>query len=196
MGHKDLNLHLEFFSPRRHLHRPAGRPLPGFWLADGAAGRARAGRAVRVQPQRPEAAERRRRKRRFGPGEALLRGLGVLQPDPAPEEGGPRGGGEDPGPAGHDRIQGDPLHLQRHLPLPATGQEIAGAPPGGDKDWFVPRLLDSKKEKGGNSSFRSFAVTQLPLRHREHAKIFSYSRYYNVSIYTSTQGTDIVSNIF
>lgn len=168
-------LHLDFFSPLRHLHRPAGRPLPGFWVADGAAGRAPAGRPVRVQPQRPEAARRRRRKRRFDPGEALLLGLGVLQPDPAPEEGGPRRGGEDRGPAGHDRIQGDPLHLQRHLPLRPTGQEIAGAPPSGDnKDWLVPRLLDSK-EKEGNSSFHSFAVTQLPLRHRERAKIFSYA---------------------
>lgn len=156
-------------STLRHLHCPSGWTLPGFWAADSAAGRARAGRPVRVQPQRPETADSRRAKRRFRPWELPMRGLSVPQPDPATEERRPRGAGEDRGPAGHFRIQGDPLHLQRHLPVRATGQEIAGAQPSGaDKDWFVPRLLDSRKRR--KSSFRPVsrdAAATSPRRARE-----------------------------
>lgn len=171
----------------RHLHRPAGRPVPGLWVADGAAGQARARRPLRIQPQHPEAAERRGRKRRSGRGEALLRGLSVLQPDPAPEEGGPCRGGEDRGPAGHHRLQGDPLHLQRHLPLHATGQEIAGAPPGGDKDWFVPRLLDSK---GGGE-------LEVSLVRRERPQISSYAIVIITYPFTRQRKEQaVVSNIF
>lgn len=185
--------HPDSFSCLRRLHRPSGRPLPGFWAADGTEGRARAGRPVRVQPQHPEAGELPQAKRRLVPRGVRLRGLGVLRPDPASEERRPRGAGEDRGPAGHDRIQGDPLHLQRHLPVRSTGQEITGAQPGSDnKDWFVPRLLGSRKRT--NSSFRSLAVTQLLLRHSE---LQLHSRSYNViHLHIDTTGTEFVLNIF
>lgn len=146
MGHREPNHHSKSFSSLRHLHCPSGRPLPGFWATDGTAGRTHAGHPICVQPQHPEASELRQAKRRLGPRGVLLRRLSLLQPDPASEERRPRGAGEDRGPAGHHRIQGDPLHLQCHLPVCSTGQEITGAQPGSDnKDWIVPRLLHSRK---------------------------------------------------
>lgn len=165
MGHREPNPHPDSFYSLRDLHCPSGRPLPGFWTADGAAGRAHAGRPIRVQPQHPEAAELRQPKCRLGPRGVHLRGLGLLQPDPASEERRPRGAGEDRGPAGHHRIQGDPFHLQCHLPVRSTGQEITGAQPGSDnKDWIVPRLLHSrKKDKLKFLLVRRNAAAALPL---------------------------------
>lgn len=189
VGHTEPNPHLDSFSSLRRLHCPYGRPLPGFWAADGAEGRARAGRPVRVQPQHPEAAELPQAKRRLAPRGVRLRGLGVLQPDPASEERRPRGAGEDRGPAGHDRIQGDPLHLQRHLPVRSTGQEITGAQPGSDnKDWFVPRLLDSKEKDKLTFSLVRCCFATLS---------FIYTVVYNViQLHIDTTGTEFVLNIF
>lgn len=116
----------------RDLHCPSGWPIPDFRIPDCTAGGASAGRPVRVQPQRPEVAELRRATRGLRWWELRLRRLSVLQPDPAPEERRPSGPSEDRRPAGHHWGQGDPLHLQRHLPVCTTGQKIAGAQLGSD----------------------------------------------------------------
>lgn len=115
----------------RDPHCASGRPVPDFGTADRQAGRPRGGRPVRGQPQRPEAAEfggaLGRSARGLGRRRLRLRRLGVLQSDPAPEERRQRGPGEDRRPAGHHRRQGDPVHLQRRLPVRTARQEIAGA---------------------------------------------------------------------
>lgn len=129
----NMGLHLSTMPPPllSHLlrgpHSTSGGAIPDFGTADRQAGRPRGGRPVRVRPQRPEAAERRGSARGLGRRGLRLRRLRVLQPDPAPEERGPRGPGEDGRPAGHHRRPGDPLHLQRRLPVRTAGQEIAGA---------------------------------------------------------------------
>lgn len=115
----------------RDLHCSSGRPIPDFRAVDGEAGWPSRGRPLCVQPQRPEAAELSWTRCQTTLGlsrcSVWLRRLGVLQPHPAPEERRPRGPGEDRRPAGHHRGQGDPVHLQRHLPVRTTGQQIAGA---------------------------------------------------------------------
>ena len=139
--HKTDHLSSSYFY--RDLYCTNRGPIPDFRPASCEAGWACGSRPVSVQPQRPEASELSGARGRPTPGlgerRLQLRRVGVLQCDPASQERGPRGSGENGRPAGHHRGQGDPLHLQRHLPVCTTSQQIAGAHMDTEsKDYAVP----------------------------------------------------------